>query len=115
MIYINNADSPYSEQRVSVGGGVYTLVFKFNTRNKSWYLSIYDASKTTVIQAGLQLKPNSDLTGRYIIDGLTGSFWCIRVKNDTSPINRDNLGRNKSYRLVWVNDSEAEQLREIIT
>ena len=107
MLYINNSSSAYSEQRVSLGGNVYTLVFKFNVRNSGWYLSILDSSGTTPYLQGLQIKPNQNLTGRYTDSGLVGDIWCLRVKAEDSPLSLDNLGKDKVYRLVWVTDKES--------
>lgn len=114
MIYINNADSPYSEQRVNLGGELYTLTFKFNSRNRAWYLSIYDSSNTVPLLEGLQLKPNASLTSRYNNDNIVGNFWCLRVKNDFSVLDRGNLGSEGVYRLVWLSDEEDASLEGFI-
>lgn len=107
MLYINNSNSAYSEQRVSLGGNVYTLVFKFNVRNNAWYFSILDGSGTTSYLDGIQIKPNQNLTGRYADSGVVGNIWCLRVKAEDSPLSLDNLGKEGVYRLAWATDKES--------
>jgi len=114
MLYINNSSSPYSEQRVSLGGEAYTLVFKFNIRNNCWYVSILNATGTSSLIEGLQVKPNQSLTGRYTDIGFQGELWCVRVKSETSPISVDNLGREGVYRLAWLSREEASELSNLI-
>lgn len=110
MLYINNADSSYSEQRVTLGSSVYTLKLKYNVRNKGWYLGILDSSGTEELLTGLKLVPNQCLTSRYIIDGFEGGLYCLRVKNDFTSLDRYNLGRSKVYRLAWLSDDEVSGL-----
>lgn len=107
MLYINNSNAPYSEQRVSLGGVLYTFSLKFNVRNKAWYLSIFDSSGNNPLIKGIKIMPNQNLTGRYINSGIVGNVWCVRVKSDDSPINVNNLGSDGVYRLVWLSDRES--------
>lgn len=101
-------DSSYADQRVSLDGSVFTFEYKFNVRNNNWYLNIYDIQKNTALIRGLAIKPNQNLTGRYLIDGLTeGSIWCIRTKGSKEPIGRDNLGIGKAYGLFYISDSSS--------
>lgn len=111
MLLINNPENSYSEQRLVIGNSSVTLVIKYNVRNESWYLSILDSSGTLEYLSGVKIVPNQNLTGRYILDGnIGGDIWCLRVKNDYSPIDYNNLGRNKTYRLAWISDGDMRQL-----
>lgn len=107
MLYINNANSPYSEQRVSLGGFVYTLILKYNSRNESWYLTLKDSSGEEELLSGIKLAPNQSLTNRYLLEDFSGNLMCLRVKNNYTPLNRDNLGREGVYRLVWLSEEES--------
>lgn len=104
---ILTSSEPYSEQRVTIGGISLTLTFKYNSRNSSWYMDIKDGSNTNTILSGIKIMPNQNLTGRYILKNFpSGNFWCIRQKNDFTPINRDNFGSDKVYALYWLTSQE---------
>lgn len=107
---INIPDSAYSEQRVSLSNNLVILVLKFNIRNQAWYLDIKNSDGSENILTGLKLMPNQNLTGRYILPELgNGNLWCLRVKNDFSRIDRDNLVSG-SYSLTWLSNTEEQEL-----
>lgn len=110
MLYINNADSPYSEQRVTLGTSNYIIELKFNSRNEGWYLNLLSSDGQTSLVTGLRLKPNQIITNRYLVEDFEGALACLRTKNDYSELSKDNLGRDKVYRIVWFNESELENL-----
>lgn len=104
-------NSAWHEQAIIVSGTVIRLIFKFNTADQSWYIDILDNSGNGILY-GLKVMPNQNLTGRYnTLQNLPdGNLWCIRDKNDTSPVGRDNLGIGKAYNLVWYSSAEEEEL-----
>lgn len=108
MLYINNADSSYSEQRVTLGTSSYNIVFKYNSRNESWYLNLSTSDGQESILEGIKIMPNQSLTSRYLLPDFEGTLFCIRDKNDPTPLGRNNLGRDKTYRLVWLTEEEAK-------
>ena len=61
MLFINNSSTPYSEQRVTLGNSSYVFVFKYNTRNDSWYITLLDSSAQVEILSGIKLEPNLSL------------------------------------------------------
>lgn len=107
MLFINNSSTPYSEQRVTLGNSSYVLVFKYNSRNDSWYITLLDSSAQVEIISGVKLEPNQAVTNRYILEDFAGVLVCLRVSNDYSPLSFSNLGRGKVYRLAWVSEEEA--------
>lgn len=109
MLFINNSNTPYSEQRVILGNSIHTFIFKYNSRNESWYLTLLDSSGQNEILSGIKLEPNQALTNRYILEDFSGILVCLRVNNDYSPLSLDNLGRGKAYRLAWLSEEEALQ------
>lgn len=111
MLLIRNADHPNSRQTVTLGGNLVNLHFKYNTRNSSWYLSVLDSSNNDIILSGLKVMPNQNLTGRYNVEGLlSGNLWCIRNSNDFSPVDRNNLGEDKSYSIYWIPSEEEVEV-----
>lgn len=101
---------PFFSQEVILGETSYVLTLKFNTSDEAWYLSISYPEGTQLLN-GIKLMPNQNLTGAFsYLERLTGGdLWCVRLKNDRSPLGRDNLGIGKTYELVWISSQEAVQ------
>lgn len=105
---IKIADSPFFNQDVLLAGTTYNLLFKFNDSDKSWYMTIRDSQKNSLV-SGIKIMPNQNLTLPYSYLNIfpDGDIWCLRLKNDFKPIGRDNLGINKTYELVWVSSEDT--------
>jgi hypothetical protein len=111
MLLINIPDSPYSEQNITLDGLLIKLILKYNVISSSWYLDIKSGSGVTNLLSGIKITPNRNLTGRHLIDELSGgSLWCLRTKSDLSPISRGNFGEGKTYGLFWISDYEIEEV-----
>lgn len=106
---IKISDSAWQRRTVTLGGTPLSFDIKFNDRDKSWYLDIYTIDRDLLI-GGIKVMPNQNLTHKYRYLNLLpdGDLWCIRTQNDFSPIDRTNLGINKTYTLVWINYEEQE-------
>lgn len=107
----------HSSQVVSLDNRVFTLEIKWNSRNESWYMSLYDAQEIQTYISGIKIEPNQNLTTRYNIPNLIrGNIFCIRTKNTTNPIGRDNFGVGKEYSLFYLRDDifEGVDLNEFI-
>jgi hypothetical protein len=103
-------DSYYS-QRVSLSNSLFNLTFKFNSVNKSWYIDISSVSGRNKHLTGLMVVPNQNLTGRYLVDELSGgNLWCIKNSNTKEPLGFDNFGDEKDYRLYWIPSNEEKEL-----
>tara|TARA_R110002126_G_scaffold34517_8_gene106828 strand:+ start:1007 stop:1366 length:360 start_codon:yes stop_codon:yes gene_type:complete len=110
MLLINIPDSPYSEQNITLDGLTLQLILKYNIINSSWYLDIKTGSGKSEILSGIKVTPNRNLTGRHLVQELSGGdLWCLRSKNDFSPIDRDNFGEGEAYNLLWIPNSEVEE------
>lgn len=108
---INTSNYPYTEQRVTLGRNVVTLVFKYNIVDESWYMDIFTSEGQTPIKTGIKIMPNQNLTGRYILDNLKGgNIWCLRQKRDFTPVTRDNFGGDRTYQLYWLSSDEEEEI-----
>lgn len=103
-------NSAWHEQSISVSGDLIQIVFKFNTRDDSWYIDLLEDTGEGILY-GIKVMPNQSLTGRYsYLDSLpSGNLWCLRVKNDFSPINRNNLGIGEAYSLFWLSEEEEKE------
>lgn len=107
MLLIRNPNSPNSRQTVTLGDNLVNLYFKFNIRNQSWYITIKDSSNENTILSGVKVMPNQNLTGRYILEELSGgNLWCIRNSNNFSDVGRSNLGEDKTYSVYWISSDE---------
>ena len=103
-------DSYYS-QVVSLSNTLFTLTFKFNFFNQSWYLDITSVSGKDKYLTGLMIIPNQNITGRYLVDELSeGNLWCLKSSNTKEPLSFDNFGDEKDYRLYWIPSSEEKEL-----
>jgi hypothetical protein len=68
-------------------------------------MDIYESDYKTVIISGLMIKPNQNLTGRYVLPGLPGgNIWCVRMKASSGEIGRNDLKEN--YGILWMTTEE---------
>lgn len=112
MLIIDIPDQASSSQRVNLSNNLVTLVFNFNVRDESWYVDVYDDTRTNAIVLGIKVVPNQTLTGNYLLSELSGGeLWCIRFRNTSEPIDRNNFGSDRDYRLVWMTDQELARAR----
>ena len=110
-IKILTNESLYTAQRITLVDYSVTLQFKFSERSQSWYLDILNNDGITPLLCGIKIMPNQNLTGRYRSSALTGgNFWCLRIKNDKSVIDKLNFGSTGTYSLYWLTDAEEEEL-----
>lgn len=73
MAYIRipvRSDVKAYDFQVDLEGVIYTLDFGYNSRSKSWYMSIYDQQKEKLIIGDIPLQTNNTLTDQYVADGL---------------------------------------------
>jgi len=103
-------NSSYAEQFVSLDSSLITMLFTFNVVNQAWYISLYD-SLNAPIKLGIKVMENQNLTKRFSLDEFeNGDLWCIRVKNNSQVLGRDNFGVDKTFELLWVSKAEANRL-----
>lgn len=104
-------NSAWHTQEISVEGSLLNITFKYNTADAGWYISLSTINDNLIL-GDTKVMPNQSLTGRYkYLEGLpSGNLWCVRRKNDFSPISRDNLGIGKTYELWWLSAAEEEEV-----
>ncbi len=95
----------WSEVNVSLGGQEYKITYTFNERDERWRFDLED------IILGVKVMENQELTGRYLLEGLgQGDIYCIRYKRDGLDVGFSNLGIDDPYELVFLSNSEIEEL-----
>lgn len=107
---INVPPVAWSEQNVSLDGRLYRFVFSFNTRDRRWRMSIYYQGQEVVV--GVKLMENQWLvTAPYYPDEFThGDLICVRLREDSNPVGRGNLGFGKPYELLYYTMQEIAEL-----
>lgn len=104
-------NTPFFTQEVTLSNIAYQLVFKYNTSDAAWYVSV-NTSTGSPLYSGMKVMPNQNLTGprQYLGRMPGGNLWCFRRQQDTSPIDRDNLGIGRVYELWWMTTEEEENI-----
>ena len=107
MRLIKVPDSSFESEEVIIAGTTYNLLFKYNTSDAAWYITIRDTEFTPLV-SGIKVMPNQNLTKAFSYLNIfsDGDLWCRRAKATRYPIGRDNFGVGKSYELVWLSDVE---------
>lgn len=100
---IPNADSSVSA--FTLGESEFNFRFRYNMTDKSWCVDISDEDDIPIL-SGIGMKPNRNLTGKYLIsDRIGGTLWLLKVTNTTDTLTRDNI--NTDYQLwYYTNDEE---------
>jgi hypothetical protein len=102
-------EAAYAENQFSLGGINYRFVFRFNDRDNRWRVDIY--INEDPVKLGLKVIQNIPLLSRYLLDDFThGEIFCIKMKDTTEPVGRDNLGIGKSYELIYMTYQELAAL-----
>ena len=88
--------NPRWKQSVNLSNVRYRLYFSWNTRMRSWFMSVLDVDDN-ILLGGIRLVPKIDLLAKYraSVPGLPSGVLSVMDKqNDpaTAEITRDNLG-----------------------
>lgn len=107
---ISVLDSAFFNIDIVLASQSYNLLFKFNTSDKSWYITIRNPN-LEVLVSGIKVMPNQNLTGAFkYLDILPdGDLWCVRRTSSKEPVGRDNFGVDKTYELLWISSQEATE------
>lgn len=80
---IENGPSKY-EFSSNLNGLRFYLEFKYNTRNDTWYMTIRDANRQTLLQGISCLTSVEEMTGRFALDEIpTDGEIQVSDSNDT--------------------------------
>lgn len=108
-LIIDTPSSSWSQQDVTLGGKKYTFVYKYNSRDERWRLSISIGG--TEIISSVKVMENQLLLGRYILPDFDhGDLACVRSEDDGKPVGKDNLGAGKPYELLYFTNEELAEL-----
>lgn len=69
------------EMAVALEGSSYTLSMEYNSRQKLYYMSLYDSEKNPVI-VGVPIVPTYPIANNYVIPSLNGFFLLINKSSD---------------------------------
>ena len=106
---LNIPEVAWSTQEVTLGGLEYTMVLKFNTRDKRWRLSLYRSGVPLVV--GIKLVESQPLLYRYPLEDFShGELYVFRNEQDNLPVGRDNLGIGKPYELRYYSNAEIAEI-----
>lgn len=102
-------DTSWSSQLVSLSGKSYIFEISYNERSTRWYINI-TLSGEEVINS-LKAIESVNMTGRYnLINFDHGELFCVRFKQTSDPVGRDNFGVGKDYELVYLTNEEISAL-----
>lgn len=102
-------NTPWSEDTLSLNGVIYTLDFKYNSRDSRWYFTLLD-SNSVVIKHSIKIVEGVSLLQRYKFDNFSGDMFCMEVRRTDEVVTRHNLGIGKDYELVYFNQQELEEV-----
>lgn len=92
IIIIRQPNGPsYFTSQPTLDGTTYTLVFLWNERDSiapgsagAWYMTVWDAAQTTVLQADAKLVVNSKINALLADRSPPGAFLLVDTANDPS-------------------------------
>lgn len=106
-------DISYSEINITLSGNTYQFVFRFNERmkkdendNGTWIIDIYDTDGNEVV-LGLAVVGTGFLIGSLPVEGFShGDIYCHKAKETYLRPERNNLGIDKTYQLMYLTNLE---------
>ena len=109
MIQLPVTRNGNSRIKVPVNGTVYTLIYRYNTRNKRLYLSI-ELSDVPII-SGLRLIEFGSPIVNYELVGFSGyQIFVVENLEGTGFATLGNLGLDLEYVLLLMNQEEVEEI-----
>jgi hypothetical protein len=94
--------SPYTTQRLNLDGRVYTLALSWNEGQGTWYLALFDAENSPIVQ-GLRIVANWPLLRYYHFDTRCppGELYAQDLTGDGSAPGFDDFGIGKRVELTY--------------
>lgn len=94
-------DLPWYRFKITLGTVIYTLRFRYNTRNQRWILDVMDASGNDIV-IGLPVIIGRDLAGQYVMSGIpVGAFFSTDDSKNNSQPTRFSFGTDHT---LWFID-----------
>jgi hypothetical protein len=101
--------NPHSETRISLNNTIFYIIFKYSTREDSWYFTLLDVNKN-VLHGGVKVTYGSVLTERLPNSVLAGNLYVVKNKDATESLGRFNFGQDLLYELVYLTTVEEEAI-----
>lgn len=102
-LYVDTTSSSIS--RVSLSNTTYYIKLYFSTREKSWYITLLDVSRS-VIMEGVKLQFGVSPTRHLLNSTLGGNLYISRSSPKADTLGRNNFGQDLDYSLVYITSAE---------
>jgi hypothetical protein len=83
---------PFFDMQAPLEGVTYTLQFRWNVRNSSWYMNVLDEQSETVFIAGIRLVSNWPLAAYNTGRSPPGSFVVVDTGGEGADADISSLG-----------------------
>lgn len=102
----NIPTSPAATYTTTIERKAYIFSFKWQTRNKSWYLDI-TTREGDILAKAVKLVPNVPLIRKNLNKGPDGNIYIVANTDVTTDIPaRSNIGPNKDFELLYISNAE---------
>lgn len=95
----------HSETRISLNNQIFYSVMKWNTREASWYFSLLDVNKNTLMD-GVKLCFGVCATSKLSNNPLGGNIYIVNSTDSVEDLGRNNFGQGLKYEFVYLTNSE---------
>ncbi len=106
---INVPGNSWSEQTVTLDGGLFRIELKYKERTERWYLTLKDNTGVNLLTEK-KLVDGQVITGLYDLPGLSGAIAVQRNYGRDSYPTWDTLGRDKAFSLIYLTEAEYTML-----
>jgi len=105
---IPTGDDTYYQQTTDLDGQEYVLDFRFNTREKVWYLTICDTGSNAIV-GGIKVVVGFPLLNRFSDPRLPpGDIYCLTSTQDNTPPGQEELGYGLRCCLFYYDVNEFQ-------
>lgn len=107
-LFINTPQGADTTYTVTLGGVTYRFRQRWNERVGAWYLDVWTVDGE-LLKLGGKLLPNVPIITRnkHLMQG-ANLYVVKRINGYSAMVNRDNLGINQNYTLIYQTDKESE-------
>lgn len=98
-----------SIQRVTINNIIFYIQLDFSTREQSWYFTLLDVSRNTLL-SGRKIQYGVSVTAHAEISSLAGNIYIYRTKDTSEDLGRNNFGQDLDYEMIWLSTSEEQAL-----
>ena len=110
MISFDIPPESSSIQRVTINNVIFYIQLDFSTREQSWYFTLLDVSRNTLL-SGRKIQFGVSVTAHANITQLAGNIYVLKAKDTADVLGRNNFGQDLAYELVWLSTQEESLLQ----